>query len=128
VALYGLSDEQAAAARADIAEAALDAARLAAARHLLAGLAAGAGDAHTVTEVLTTRDPTDSRYELLSAIAKPWALLSLQLVAGILSDPSTAVADARDCGASVTEIASTLGVTEPAIYKRYAAQLRRPRG
>lgn len=128
VALYGLSDEHASAARTEIAEAALNAARLAAAQHLLAGLAAGAGDARTVTEVLTTRDPMDSRYELLSAIAKPWALLSLQLVAGVVSDPSEAVRDARECGATVAEIAATLGVTEPAIYKRYAAQLRRSRG
>ena len=127
VALYGLSDEQAADARADIATAALDSARLAAAKHLITGLATGGGDAQTVAEVLSGRDPSDSRYEVLSAIAKPWALLSLQLVAGVVSDPSQAVRDARECGASVGEIAATLGITEPAIYKRYGAHMRRPR-
>ena len=70
--------EQDFAARADIATAALDAARLAAAKHLITGLATGGGDAQTVPEVLSGRDPSDSRYEVLSAIAKPWALLSLQ--------------------------------------------------
>lgn len=127
MALYGLTDEQADAAREAIAVAALDAARLAAAAHLVTGLADGAGDASAATSVLIERDTSDPRYALLSAIEKSWALLALQLVAGVVSDPSRAVRDARDRGATVAEIAATLGITEPAIYKRYAEQVRRRR-
>ena len=127
MALYGLSDDQAGAARETIAAAALDAARLAAAAHLVSGLADGAGDAASAAAVLTERNTSDPRYALMSAIEKSWALLTLQLVAGVVSDPSPAVRDARDRGATVAEIAATLGITEPAIYKRYSEQVRRRR-
>ena len=128
MAFYELTDDQVSTAQSQIADAALAAARLDATERLIAGPAAGAGDPHAARAVLVTRDNTDGRYELLSAFEKQWALLVLRLLAGVVTDPSAAVRDARDRGATAAEIAATLGITEAAVYKRYANHVvRRPR-
>ena len=125
MAFNDLTEEQSAAARSAIADASLASARLIATRHLVAGPAAAAGDADKATAVLVTRDTSDSRFELLSAFEKPWSLLVLRLISGVVADPSPAVRDARERGATVAEIGATLGITEAAVYKRYAEQVVR---
>jgi hypothetical protein len=128
MAFYDLTSAEFANERDRIAAAALDAARRAATERLIAGPAAGAGDASAATEVLVSRDTRDSRYELLSAFEKQWALLVLHLVVEVVTDPSPAVRDARDRGATVADIAATLGITEQGVYSRYADQVvRKPR-
>lgn len=129
VAFHEMSDEEAAADAEHVAAAALAAARLTATRKLLAGPAAGLHmSAHDAAEVLTARDDTDSRFEALSYFEKPWALLVLRLVALVLIDPGAAVRDARARGATVADIAATLGVTTNGVYKRFGDNVvRRPR-
>lgn len=128
VAFHELSADEAEVERGHIAAAALDKARLIAAQRLLDGPAAGNDGAASVAAVLSARDTADPRYERLSYFEKHWALLALRLVAGIITDPSPAVRDAFDRGASVAELAAALGITDNGVYKRYAhIVVRRPR-
>lgn len=124
VAFHDLTDDEAKEAGANIADVALAEARLIASQRLIAGPAAGTTyDAHTVAAVLTARDQSDARYENLSYFEKPWALLVLRLISGVLADPREAVADARTRGVTVAEIAATLGITENGVYKRYGSSV-----
>ncbi len=126
VAFHELSDDELSTERGRVADAALDAARQIATRRLIAGPGAGAGSTEAALAALTSRDQTN---ELLAAFERPWALLVLHLVSGVLADPAVAIRDARDRGATVAEIADALGVTENAVYKRHgAAVVLRRRG
>ena len=95
----------------------------------LAGPAAGLPiDAQDAADVLAARDDNDPRFEALSYFEKPWALLVLRLVARVLADPGAAVRDARARGATVADIAATLGITTNGVYKRFGDNVvRRPR-
>lgn len=128
MAFYELTADETAVERDRIIGATLTAARLAAAQHLIDGPAGAAQDAASVAAILSARDRNDPRYERFSYFEKHWALLALSLVAGVLVDPTPAVRDASVRGATVTEIASALGITENGVYKRYAdIVVRRPR-
>lgn len=129
VAFHEVSDEEAVADAEHVAAAALAAARLAATRKLLAGPATGLPiEVADAAAVLTARDDSDPRFEALSYFEKPWALLVLRLVALVLSDPGAAVRDARARGATVADVAATLGITTNGVYKRFGADaVRRPR-
>ncbi|MDD4866110.1 MAG: hypothetical protein PHQ28_02990 [Mycobacterium sp.] len=126
VAFGDLTSEQTATAQRTIADAALESAQLLAAEYLLAGPLSGVvNDAEQVANVLRHRLTSDPRFELLHAFEKPWALLVVRLLASVVSDPATAVRDARDRGAGVPEIAETLGITEAAVYRRYPDEVVR---
>jgi hypothetical protein len=126
VAFGDLTSKQAETARSVIADSALESARLLAAEHLLAGPIKGfVDDAQQVADALRDRATSTPRYELLQAFEKPWALLVLKLVASVVSDPASAVREARDRGAGVPEIAVALGLTEAAVYKRFSAEVVR---
>jgi hypothetical protein len=126
VAFGDLTGEQTAAAQRTIADAALESAQLVAAEYLLAGPLSGVvSDSKQVANVLRSRLTSDPNFELLQAFEKPWALLVVRLIAGVVSDPATAVRDARDRGAGVPEIAETLGITEAAVYRRYPKEVVR---
>ncbi|GAY19324.1 hypothetical protein MSZK_60500 [Mycobacterium sp. shizuoka-1] len=128
VAFHELPADEAHAERGHIAAAALDKARLVAAQRLIDGPASGDDDAASIVSVLSARDTNDPRYERLSYFEKHWALLTLSLVAGVVVDPSPAVKDAFERGASVAELAAALGITDNGVYKRYAhIVVRRPR-
>ena len=129
VAFQEMTDEEASTNAEHVAEAALAAARLTAARRLLAGPAAGLPiDAQDAADVLAARDDNDPRFEALSYFEKPWALLVLRLVARVHADPGAAVRDARARGATVADIAATLGITTNGVYKRFGDNVvRRPR-
>lgn len=123
-----LTDTELANERAAVTSAALDTARRAAARHLLAGLPGDLGQPEAIVKILMTNDIDDDRHELLEAFQKPWSLLALRIVAGTLANPAAAVRDARDRGATVPEIAAALGITTQGVYATYADQVvRRPR-
>lgn len=128
MAFYELTADETAIERDRITHAALTTARVIAAQHLIDGPAGHADDPTAVADILSARDHTDPRYENLSYFEKHWALLTLNLLTGVLSDPSAAVRDAHARGASVSEIASALGITDNGVYKRYAdIVVRRPR-
>lgn len=129
VAFQDMTDEEAVSNAEHITAAALAAARLIATRRLLAGPATGLPiEAHDAAAVLTARDDSDPRFEALSYFEKPWALLVLRLVALVLSDPGAAVRDARARGATVGDVAATLGITPNGVYKRFGTDVvRRPR-
>jgi hypothetical protein len=123
VAFNNLTDAELAVERAAIASAALTAARLAAARRLIDGPISGFGgeiDPEAATAILHTRDSSDQRYEWLAAFEKPWSLLVLKLIAGTIADPTIAIRDARDRGATVADIANALGITTQGVYATYS--------
>jgi hypothetical protein len=126
VAFSDLTDADLATAREEVAAAALRAARRAATSHLLTGLPAELGDLDEVVDVLVARNTGDYRHELLRAFEKPWALLVIRLIATV-ANPVAAVRDARDRGATVPEIASTLDMTPQGVYAAYGDAVRRPR-
>ena len=109
----------AACGHARIAAAAFEEARLFATEQLVNGPAAGIITADDALALLVTQNQHDPRYELLAAFEKQWALLTLGLLANVVTDPTPAVRDARNRGATVTDIATTLGITTQAVYKRY---------
>jgi hypothetical protein len=101
---------------------ALAAARLAAAQRLINGPVAGVfepEDAAAVSAALTARATDEPRYELLEAFERPWSLLVVKLISGVLDDASAAIRDARERGVSLAEIAAALGITASGLYKRY---------
>lgn len=126
VAFGDLTSEQTATAQKAIANAALESAQLLATHYLLAGPLSGVvSNAKQAADVLRNRTAEDPQYELLHAFERPWALLVVRLLASVVSDPATAVRDARDRGATVPEIAETLGMTEAAVYRRYPDEVVR---
>lgn len=125
VAFDDISTEQLAHASGRVAAAALHAARLAAAERLVAGPASSVVDAGAAVEILLTRDPEDSRYELLRAFEKAWSVLVIRILAPV-ADPTEALRDARDRGVTVAAIATALGITPQGVYARYADAVRRP--
>ncbi|WP_342314666.1 hypothetical protein LIX17_25835 (plasmid) [Mycobacterium avium subsp. hominissuis] len=128
MAFDDLSAEDLAAASSRVAEDALHSARLLAAEYLVAGPGSSVGDAATAVRVLLTQDPGDTRYELLQAFEKPWAALTIRILAPV-ADPTPAMQDARDRGVTAGKIAEALGVSQQALYQnpRYADIVRRPR-
>lgn len=101
---------------------AVEAAQLAAARRLTAELG-HIVDAPQLVEILVTHDTDNSRYDLLKAFEKRWALLVLRLLAGTLLHPAVAVSDARERGATVPENAEALGLTTQGVYATYRDQV-----
>lgn len=128
VAFDELTAEEIAAASSRVAADALQSARILAAEYLVSGPGAGAGSADVAVDVLLTRDPTDPRFELLRAFEKPWATLTIRILAPV-ADPSPAMQDARERGVTAAAIARALGVTQQALYQnpRYADIVRKPR-
>lgn len=128
MAFDDLSAEDLASASNRVAEDALNSARLLAAEYLVAGPGSSVGDANTAVCVLLARDPNDARYELLRAFEKPWAALTIRILAPV-ADPIPAMHDARDRGVTAGKIAAALGVSQQALYQnpRYAEVVRKPR-
>lgn len=128
MAFDDLTAEDLAAASGRIAADALRSAQLVAAEYLVAGPGAAAGDAATAVDVLLARDPADGRFELLQAFEKPWATLTIRILAPV-ADPAPAMQDARDRGVTAAAIAKALGVTQQALYQnpRYVDIVRKPR-
>ncbi|MGJ6127417.1 hypothetical protein QN239_33090 [Mycolicibacterium sp. Y3] len=128
MAFDDLTAEDLASASSRVADDALHSARLLAAEYLVAGPGSSVGDAATAVRVLLAQDPSDTRYELLQAFEKPWATLTIRILAPV-ADPSPAMQDARDRGVTAGKIAEALGVSQQALYQnpRYADIVRRPR-
>lgn len=128
MAFDDLTAEDLASASSRVAEDALHSARLLAAEYLVAGPGSSVGDAATAVRVLLAQDPGDARYELLQAFEKPWATLTIRILAPV-ADPTPAMQDARDRGVTAGKIAKALGVSQQALYQnpRYADIVRRPR-
>ncbi|MFN6548577.1 hypothetical protein [Mycolicibacterium nivoides] len=128
MAFDDLSAEDLAAASSRVAADALHSARILAAEHLVAGPGAGAGAADSAVEVLLARDSADSRFELLKAFEKAWAILTIRILAPV-ADAAPAIQDARARGVTAAAIAKALGVTQQALYQnpRYADMVRKPR-
>lgn len=128
MAFDDLSAEALASASSRVAEDALHSARLLAAEYLVAGPGSSVGDAATAVRVLLAQDPSDTGYELLQAFEKPWAALTIRILAPV-ADPTLAMQDARDRGVTAGKIAEALGVSQQALYQnpRYADIVRRPR-
>ena len=119
MAFHELTGDTAACGHARIAAAAFEEARMFATEQLVNGPAAGIITADDALALLVTQNHHDPRYELLAAFEKQWALLTLGLLATVVTDPTPAVREARNRGATVTDIATTLGITTQAVYKRY---------
>lgn len=128
MAFDDLTAEDLACASSRVADDALHSARLLAAEFLVAGPGSSVGDAATAVRVLLAQDPSDTRYELLQAFEKPWATLTIRILAPV-ADPTPAMQDARDRGVTAGKIAEALGVSQQALYQnpRYADIVRRPR-
>ncbi|SPX88461.1 Uncharacterised protein [Mycobacterium xenopi] len=125
-----MGPDELAQARAQVAAAGLDTARLVAATRLVDGPAAGLGKPAAVVEMLMARDRTDARWERLEPFELRWALLVIQLMVPVMN-PSDAVADARMRGASWAAIGTALGVTAQSAHGRFrhvdgALKFRRP--
>ncbi|MBS1691188.1 MAG: hypothetical protein JST91_03000 [Actinobacteria bacterium] len=104
-----------------VVDAGLEAARLVAAKRLLAGPAVGLGKPAALVELLMARDTSDDRWERLEPFEQRWALLVVRLMDARVKDPSEAVADARRRGATWATIAAALGVTAQAVHGRFRA-------
>ncbi|KAA1250196.1 hypothetical protein F0Q45_10970 [Mycobacterium simiae] len=128
MAFDDLTAEDLAAASSRVAADALYSARFVAAEYLVAGPGASAGDAATAVSVLLARDRADTRFELLQAFEKPWATMTIRILAPV-ADPTPAMQDARDRGVTAAAIAKALGITQQALYQnpRYAEIVRKPR-
>lgn len=122
MAFDDLSDDELAAEQRRIHNGALETAQLAAAQRLTVELG-NLMTAQSVLDTLALDDADLPHYDLLKAFEKRWALLVLRLLAGIVADPAVAVSDARERGATVPEIAETLGLTTQAVYTRYRTQV-----
>lgn len=120
-----LTADQLSADQETVASSALDAARLAATRRLIASLPSDLGEPEAVQAALLTGDPNDYRHELLSAFEKAWSLLVIRIVSTTVAKPTEAVADARRRGATVPQIAAALGITPQGVYSTYGEQVRR---
>jgi hypothetical protein len=112
-----MDPDELAQARARVAAAGLDAARLVAAARLVDGPAVGLGKPAAVVELLMARDRTDTRWERLEPFELRWSLLVVRLMAP--TNPADAVADARRRGASWAAIGSALGVTAQSAHGRF---------
>lgn len=104
-------------ARAQVAAAGLDAARLVATTRLLDGPGVGLGKPAAVVDLLMARDRTDARWERLEPFELRWSLLVVRLMAP--TNPADAVADARRRGASWAVIGAALGVTAQSAHGRF---------
>lgn len=126
MAFDDLTGEDLRAASDQVAAVALHSARLQAAERLVAGPAAGVGDAATALAVLLTRNPDDAHYELLQAFERSWSALVIRILAPV-ADPSAALQDARERGVTVAAIAKALGISQQGVYQRYGDIVRKPR-
>jgi hypothetical protein len=108
-------------------EAALRAARLAAAERLLSGPAAG----HRLTaveavDVLLARDNTDPTYDVLQPYESRWAVLVVRIVLGT-DVAGDAVSDARARGTTWATIGEALGGLSPqAVQQRFGKSRGEP--
>lgn len=115
------------------ADAALEKARAIAGQYLLDHIAAvgsaitgsserrgGGINVTSVVQTLALRDDADQLYQALLPYERSWALLVVRLLAGGVSEPSAAVRDARDRGATVAQIAAALGITTQGVYATYS--------
>lgn len=119
MAFDDLSEADVAAAITEIRAATYQAARLFAARRLVAGPAAGLiGSPAEAVDVLMRRDPNAPHFELLAAVEQRWALLVLRIVNAVLR-PDEAVRDARRRGATWAAIGAALGVTASSACHRF---------
>lgn len=104
-------------ARAQVAAAGLDAARLVAAARLVDGPGAGLGKPAAVVSLLMARDRSDPRWERLEPFELRWSLLVVRLMAS--ANPAAAVADARQRGASWAGVGAALGVKAQSAHGRF---------
>lgn len=104
-------------ARARVAAAGLDAARVVAAERLVDGPAAGLGKPPVVVGLLMARDRSDPRWERLEPFELRWSLLVVRLMAS--ANPADAVADARLRGASWAAVGAALGVKAQSAHGRF---------
>jgi hypothetical protein len=129
VAAISITDDELLVGRAAVAEAALGVARKAATHHLTKGLAGlGAVDADAedaITDALINRNL--AAHAWLSPYEVPWSLLVLRLLSGTVSSLAAPIAEARDRGATVPEIAAAIGITTQSVYATYADQVVRRR-
>lgn len=115
-----LSEAEVSAAAGEARAATYDAARLIAARRLIAATTA-AGVVHDPDElvsVLMLRDFGDPRFELLGGVEQRWSLVVLRIVNEVLR-PDEAVADARRRGVTWAAIGAALGVTASSACHRF---------
>lgn len=137
MAIDDITDEDLRLQRSAIAHAAADAAlekaRAIASQYLLDHIAAvgsavtgsserraGGIDTVSVMRTLAIRDTADQLFVALNPYERSWALLVVKLLAGGVVDPSTAIRDARDRGATVAQIAKALGITTQGVYATYS--------
>ena len=115
-----LSEGEISAAAAEARAATYDAARLIAARRLIAATTAAGvvNDPDELVSVLMLRDLGDPRFELLSAVEQRWALVVLRIISEVLR-PDEAVADARRRGVTWAAIGAALGVTASSACHRF---------
>ncbi|KRQ23308.1 MULTISPECIES: hypothetical protein [unclassified Mycobacteroides] len=118
-----LTPDELSSAHATITTTGIHAARLIAADRLASGPAEGLGTPETLVELLQQRDTTDPRWERLQPFEQRWSLLVVRLLDAVSKDPSQAVADARNRGATWAAIADTLGVKTPSAYQRFRHQV-----
>ncbi|MDX1887905.1 hypothetical protein [Mycolicibacterium sp. 120270] len=111
--------------RAEIAADALATARTIAAGYLSRGPGDGI-DPVLVAETLIRRDASDSFYERLAPFEKRWALLVIRLLHPV-ADPSDAVKDAVDRGATWAEIGDALGIARQTAHKHFSGGSSRRR-
>jgi len=114
-----LSGDDLAAAADEVQAVAYSAARLIAARRLIAGTAAGViGNPSEVVDVLMGWDADNPQFELLGAVEQRWALLVLRIVNHVLR-PDEAVSDARRRGVTWAAIGTAMGVTASSACHRF---------
>lgn len=117
-----LTDDELASERRRIFAGATEAAQLAAAQRLAAELG-HLMTAQSVVDTLAVGDTDLPHYDLVKAFEKRWALLVLRLLSGVVVQPTAAVSDARERGATVPEIAEALGLTTQGVYATYRDQV-----
>lgn len=104
----------------EVRAAAYRTARLAAAKYLVAGLAAAVtADPAEVVDVLMRRDPDSPQFEILAAVEQRWSLLVLRIVDQAVLRPAEAVQDARSRGVTWAGVGAALGVTASSACHRF---------
>ena len=116
-----LTSDELAAATADAAAAGMNAARLIAAARL--AKVGGLGRPAAVVKLLMDRDETDPKWERLEPFERRWSLLVVRIVAAVM-DPTPAIKDARERGASWASVGAALGVTVQTAHERFAERVK----
>jgi hypothetical protein len=109
--------------QAEIAAKALATARRIASTWLASGPGVGL-DPDQITDTLARRDVADPQYLRLAPYEKRWVVLVIKLLRSVM-DPTTAVNDAHNRGASWADIGDALGIARVTAYKRFGSKTNR---